>query len=60
LSLGVGFVLIHGWFDFVLRKPAILGLTGVLAVVAISTARINTLNPSEKLTPTAPITAASA
>jgi O-antigen ligase len=60
LSLGVGFVLIHGWFDFVLRNPAILGLTGVLAVVAISTARINTLNPSEKLTPTAPITAASA
>ncbi len=45
LALGPLLVLAHGWIDFVLRNPAILGLAATLALLALSTAR--PVSPSE-------------
>ena len=39
LALGPLLVLAHGWIDFVLRNPAILGLAATLALLALSAAR---------------------
>ncbi len=39
LALGPLLVLAHGWIDFVLRNPAILGLAATLALLALSATR---------------------
>ncbi len=46
LTLGPLLVLAHGWVDFVLRNPAILGLAAALAVLAFSAARLNLAPPT--------------
>jgi O-antigen ligase len=46
LALGPLLVLAHGWVDFVLRNPAILGLAAALAVLAFSAARLNLAPPT--------------
>lgn len=39
LAAGPLFVLVHGWIDFVLRNPAILGLAATCALIALGFAR---------------------
>ncbi len=47
LAAGPALVLLHGWVDFVLRNPAILGLAAALAVLSIRLARLSV--PSRSL-----------
>ncbi|HLP00764.1 MAG TPA: O-antigen ligase family protein [Opitutaceae bacterium] len=39
LAAGAAFVLAHGWIDFVLRNPAVLGLAAVAALLALAIVR---------------------
>jgi hypothetical protein len=39
LALGPLLILAHGWIDFVLRNPAILGFAAALALLSLSLAR---------------------
>ena len=39
LALGPLLLLAHGWVDFVLRNPAVVGLAAGLAVLSVSLAR---------------------
>lgn len=39
LTAGASFVLAHGWIDFVLRNPAVLGLASVAALLALAIVR---------------------
>ena len=50
LALGPILILAHGWIDFVLRNPAILGLAAGLAALALTLTRLKT--PPLALSPT--------
>ena len=45
LALGPLLLLAHGWGDFVLRNPAVVGLAAGLAVLALSLARLDRAEP---------------